>query len=97
MPQCRVIANQLGETEIGVLKRMALLTDEEMLYKKKSEAKRCNDMETIKTALFETLLESAVADENGGFTFTLEGKTYRIKDTLEISKIAQDHGYIIIY
>jgi hypothetical protein len=54
-------------------------------------------METIKTAMFETLLESAVADENGGFTFTLEGKTYCIKDTLEISKIAQDHGYIIIY
>ena len=32
-----------------------------------------------------------------GYLFTLEGKTYRIKDTLEISKIAQDHGYIIIY
>jgi len=54
-------------------------------------------METIKTAMFEALLESAVTNENGGFTFTLEGKTYRIKDTLEISKIAQDHGYIIIY
>ena len=54
-------------------------------------------METIKTAMFETLLESAGANEDGSFTFTLEGKTYRIKDTLEISKIAQDHGYIIIY
>ena len=54
-------------------------------------------METIKTALFETLLESAVTNEDGSFTFTLEGKTYRINDTLEISKIAQDHGYIIIY
>lgn len=54
-------------------------------------------MEMIKTALFETLLESAVPDEGGGFTFTLEGKSYSIKDTLEISKIAQDHGYIIIY
>lgn len=54
-------------------------------------------METIKTALFETLVESAVPDNNGGYTFTLEGKTYQIKDTLEISKIAQDHGYIIIY
>ena len=50
----------------------------------------------IKTALFETLIESAVPVE-GGFDFTLEGRTYRIKDTLEISKIAQDHGYIIIY
>ncbi len=54
-------------------------------------------METIKTAMFETLVESAVPNETGGFTFTLEGKTYQIKDTLEISKIAQDHGYIIIY
>lgn len=54
-------------------------------------------METIKTALFETLLESAVPDGEGGYTFTLEGKTYKIKDTLEISKIAQEHGYIIIY
>ena len=54
-------------------------------------------METIKTALFETLIESAVPNETGGFTFTLEGKNYNIKDILEISKIAQDHGYIIIY
>ncbi|WP_243372334.1 hypothetical protein [Geotalea sp. SG265] len=54
-------------------------------------------METVKTALFETLMESAVPNESGGFTFTLEGKSYKIKDTLEISKIAQDHGYIIIY
>jgi hypothetical protein len=54
-------------------------------------------METVKTAMFETLVESAVPDGEGGFTFTLEGKTYRIKDTLDISKIAQEHGYIIIY
>ncbi|ACM20245.1 hypothetical protein Geob_1888 [Geotalea daltonii FRC-32] len=54
-------------------------------------------METIKTALFETLLESAVPNESGGFTFTLEGEIYQIKDTLEISRIAQNHGYIIIY
>ena len=54
-------------------------------------------MNTIKTALFETLIESAVPDGQGGYAFTLEGKTYQIKDTLEISKIAQDHGYIIIY
>ncbi|BDV42497.1 hypothetical protein GURASL_14200 [Geotalea uraniireducens] len=54
-------------------------------------------METIKTALFETLVESATPDETGGYTFTLEGKTYHIQDTLEISKIAQQHGYIIIY
>ncbi len=51
----------------------------------------------VKTALFETLIESAVPDGEGGYTFTLEGKSYHIKDTLEISKIAQDHGYIIIY
>lgn len=54
-------------------------------------------METVKTAMFETLIESAVPDGEGGFTFALEGKTYSIKDTLEISKIAQEHGYIIIY
>lgn len=54
-------------------------------------------METIKTAMFETLIERAVPDGNGGYIFTLEGKSYRIKDTLEISKIAQAHGYIIIY
>jgi hypothetical protein len=54
-------------------------------------------METIKTALFETLLESAVPDGEDGYLFTLEGKTYRIKDTLEISGIAREHGYIIIY
>ncbi len=54
-------------------------------------------METIKTALFESLIESAVLNENGGYTFTLEGKSYQIQDTLEISKIAQDHGYILIY
>lgn len=54
-------------------------------------------METIKTALFETLMESAIPDGEGGYIFTLEGKTYRIKDTLEISRIAQEHGYIIIY
>jgi hypothetical protein len=54
-------------------------------------------METIKTAMFETLLESAVPDGGDGYLFTLEGKTYKIKDTLEISGIARDHGYIIIY
>lgn len=54
-------------------------------------------MQTIKTALFESLMESAVPDPDGGYLFTLEGKTYHIADTLEISKIAQDHGYIIIY
>lgn len=54
-------------------------------------------MQTIKTALFESLLENAVPDDTGGYLFTLEGKTYHIADTLEISKIAQEHGYIIIY
>lgn len=51
----------------------------------------------VKTALFETLVDSAVKNEDGTFTFTLEGKSYRIDDPLEISKIATDHGYIIIY
>jgi len=54
-------------------------------------------MGTVKTAMFETLIESAIPDGKGGYTFILEGKTYQIKDTLEISKIAQAHGYIVIY
>lgn len=51
----------------------------------------------VKTATFEALLEDAVPDGDGGYLFTLEGKTYRIKDTLEISRIAQQHDYIVIY
>ena len=54
-------------------------------------------METVKTAMFETLIESAAPDGKGGYTFMLEGKTYQINDTLEISRIAQEHGYILIY
>jgi hypothetical protein len=54
-------------------------------------------METIKTATFEALLESALPDGNGGFIFTLDGEEFRIKDTLEISGIATRKGYIIIY
>lgn len=51
----------------------------------------------VKTALFETLIESAVDNGDGTWTFTLEGKSYIIKDQLEISRIAQEHDYIIIY
>jgi hypothetical protein len=51
----------------------------------------------VKTALFETLVESAVPNGDGTYTFTLEGKIYQLTDTLEISKIAQAHDYIIIY
>lgn len=51
----------------------------------------------VKTALFETLIESCRDNGDGTHTFTLEGKEYIIKDHLEISKIAQDHDYIIIY
>lgn len=51
----------------------------------------------VKTALFETLVDSAIENEDGTFTFTLEGKSYLINDPLEITKIATDHGYIIIY
>jgi hypothetical protein len=54
-------------------------------------------METIKTATFEALLESALPDGNGGFIFTLDGEEFRIKDTLEITGIATKKGYIIIY
>jgi hypothetical protein len=54
-------------------------------------------METIKTATFEALLESAIADGDGGYLFTLDGESYKIKDTLEITGIATRMGYIIIY
>lgn len=54
-------------------------------------------MSMVKTALFETLIESATDNGDGTYTFSLEGQTYIIKDTLEISKIAQQHDYILIY
>ena len=50
-----------------------------------------------KTALFETLLESAVANDDGTWTFTLEGKSYRLADKDEVRRVAEAHGYIIIY
>lgn len=51
----------------------------------------------IKTATFEALLEGAEPDGEGGYVFKLEGKTYGIKDKDEVRKIAEQHGYIIIY
>ena len=51
----------------------------------------------VKTATFEALLEDACPDREDGFIFTLEGKTYRIKDRDEVRRIAEQHGYIIIY
>jgi hypothetical protein len=50
----------------------------------------------VKTATFESLLESLVEDQEG-FLFTLEGKQYRIKDRDQVRAIAEQHGYIIIY
>ncbi len=47
----------------------------------------------VKTATFEALLEDARPDGEGGFTFTLEGKTYRIRDRDEVRRIAEQHGY----
>lgn len=51
----------------------------------------------IKTATFEALLEDAVPDGHGGYHFTLEGKTYHLPDKDGVRKIAEEHGYIIIY
>ena len=51
----------------------------------------------VKTATFESLLEDARPDGKGGYTFTLEGETYRITDKDEVRLIAEQHGYIIIY
>lgn len=54
-------------------------------------------METIKTASFEYLIDMAREKPEGGYEFTLDGATYQIADVLEISKIATQHGYIVIY
>lgn len=54
-------------------------------------------VETVKTASFEYLIDLAKKNPEGGYTFTLDGESYQIEDVLEISKIATDHGYIIIY
>ena len=51
----------------------------------------------VKTATFEALLSDAVPDGLGGYTFALEGKTYRLLEKDEVRKIAEAHGYIIIY
>ena len=54
-------------------------------------------METIKTASFEYLIALARPRPEGGYDFTLDGTHYQIEDVLEISKIAERHGYIVIY
>ena len=54
-------------------------------------------METIKTASFEYLIDLAEENPEGGYTFVLDGQRYQIQDVLEISKIATQHGYIVIY
>lgn len=54
-------------------------------------------METIKTASYEYLISLAKKDPDGGYTFTLDGSSYHIDDVLEISRIAEKHGYIVIY
>ena len=41
-------------------------------------------------------MESAIPDGDG-YLFSLDGETFRIKDTLEITGIASRKGYIIIY
>lgn len=54
-------------------------------------------METIKTASFEYLISLAKERPEGGYLFTLDGASYEIRDVLEISRIAEKHGYIVIY
>jgi hypothetical protein len=54
-------------------------------------------METIKTASFEYLIGLSEEKPEGGYTFVLDGSSYEIDDVLEISKIAEKHGYIVIY
>lgn len=54
-------------------------------------------METIKTASFEYLIAMAKPKAEGGYEFILDGSLYQINDLLEISAIASQHGYIVIY
>ena len=54
-------------------------------------------METVKTASFEYLISLAKEKPEGGYTFVLDGNSYEINDVLEISRIAEKHGYIVIY
>ena len=54
-------------------------------------------MTMVKTASFESLIELAKENPEGGYIFVLDGESYQINDVLEISKIATDHGYIVIY
>ncbi len=54
-------------------------------------------METIKTASFESLIDLAKENPDGGYTFVLDGTSYQIQDVLEISNIAKGQGYIVIY
>ncbi|WP_305046293.1 hypothetical protein [Geoalkalibacter sp.] len=54
-------------------------------------------METIKTAMFEYLVDKAEKQDDGSYLFRLDGNEYRIQDVLEISRIAEKHGYIVIY
>ncbi len=54
-------------------------------------------METVKTASFEYLIDLAKKNPDGGYTFVLDSSSYQIEDVLEITKIATDHGYIVIY
>ena len=51
----------------------------------------------VKTATYEALLNDAIPDGEGGYHFTLEGKRYQLQDRDEVRKIAELHGYIIIY
>jgi hypothetical protein len=51
----------------------------------------------VKTATFEALLEGLIPDGANGFIFKLEGKTYRLQKRDDVRKIAEEHGYIIIY
>ena len=54
-------------------------------------------METIQTANFEYLINLAKENPEGGYTFVLAGSACQIQDVLEISRIATEHGYIVIY
>ena len=45
----------------------------------------------------DNLIGLAKEKPEGGYDFILDGSSYEIEDVLEISKIAEKHGYIVIY
>ena len=55
------------------------------------------EIEHLISSLPTVLIGLSEEKPEGGYTFVLDGSSYEIEDVLEISKIAEQHGYIVIY